>query len=193
MKTVYLGGAIRKHPDPYTWRAIAKEKLEKEGFIVLDPLEGSFVGNRDVAFVKRDLEMIKKADILLVEMSCPDVPYIGTSMEICEARHMGKQIVIWGKAHQDSIWVQAYADQIFSSLEEALNCVINKNTPEEIIKQKLQGDWYHKLGYREQASIITNGVRSIVADKNNPGVYTVNACFQIAYKSPLYPDGTVIG
>jgi nucleoside 2-deoxyribosyltransferase len=132
IKTVYLGGAIRLTPDAYTWRQIAKEELELNGFRVLNPLAGSFVGNADTSFVFRDLKMISEADILLVEMQHENVPYIGTSMEICEARRMGKHIVVFTRAHKDSIWLQVYADQICDNLAEALEYVFQlKNQPLE--------------------------------------------------------------
>lgn len=129
-KTVYLGGAIRLTPDAYTWRQVAKEELELNGFRVLNPLAGSYPGNTDTSFVFRDLKMIADSDILLVEMQSPDVPYIGTSMEICEARRMNKHIVVFTRCHKDSIWLQVYADQIFNNLAEALEYVLSlKNQP----------------------------------------------------------------
>lgn len=124
-KTIYLGGAIRLTPDAYTWRQIAKEELEIAGFRVLNPLAGSYPGNPDTSLVFRDLKMIAESDILLVEMQHPDVAYIGTSMEICEARRMGKHIVVFTRCHKDSIWLQVYADQIFDTLAEALEYVLS--------------------------------------------------------------------
>jgi len=63
--------------------------------------------------------------------------------------------------------------------------------PEKIVQKNLTGKWYSKLGFREKKSVI-DGVR-VQKDPNNPGVFTVNGCFQVTFGMPGYPDGTVVG
>jgi len=61
------------------------------------------------------------------------------------------------------------------------------------LTKKLLGELWPKLGYREQDSIIRNGVRSVEPDPCNPEVFIINNCFQVAYQNPWYSDGTVLG
>jgi hypothetical protein len=64
-------------------------------------------------------------------------------------------------------------------------------TIEQIVRKKLTGEWYSNLGFRERKSVV-HGVR-VQKEPNNPGIFTVNGYFQITYKMPGYPDGTVVG
>lgn len=129
---VYLAGAIRKHPDPISWRLRATEFLTANGFEVLNPLASS--GNlfhspgrvaitQDETVVDKDLWMIDHSDVVLAEMAFPDLPYIGTSMEIMYAYRAGKAVIIFGKAHADSIWVQRHSTQIWPCLKDALEVI----------------------------------------------------------------------
>jgi len=61
-----------------------------------------------------------------------------------------------------------------------------------MLTKELLAQWWPKLGYREQASVI-HGVWSVEPDPCNPGVFIINNCFQVAYQNPWYSDGTVLG
>ena len=128
MKTVYLAGAI-DHASPdfaVGWRREATERLEAAGYKVLDPTIGKDFSDPNInttaytpkQIVETDKAMIKRADILLVEMSRDDIPYVGTSMEILYAWERSKQIVVWGGPK--SYWVRYHATKILDTLPEAL-------------------------------------------------------------------------
>ena len=127
-KTVYLAGAMHHVPPEFatTWRIAAREVLLKAGFKVLDPTGGKDLLDPKVhttrytpeQIVENDLKMIKKADIVLAEVSRTDIPYHGTSMEIAYAHRWGKVIYVWGGSK--SYWIRYHATQIFERFEDAL-------------------------------------------------------------------------
>ncbi len=125
---VYLAGAIH-HVSPsfaVKWRQEAATYLKAIGYGVMDPTEGKDLYhpavNTDLytprQIVESDKDMIDRADILLVEMSRSDVPYVGTSMEILYAWERDKHIVVWGGTK--SYWVRYHANNVFLTLREAL-------------------------------------------------------------------------
>lgn len=125
---VYLAGAI-DHADPrfaVKWRQDATARLKAIGYEILDPTEGKNLYhpavNTDLytpqQIVEADKAMIDRADILLVEMSRKDIPYVGTSMEILYAWERRKHIVVWGGTK--SYWVRYHANKVFLTLHEAL-------------------------------------------------------------------------
>ena len=131
MKTVYLAGAI-DHASPdfaVGWRREATARLKAAGYGVLDPTIGKDFSDPNInttaytpkQIVETDKAMIKRADILLVEMSRDDIPYIGTSMEILYAWERGKEIIVWGGS--ESYWVRYHASRIFKTLSEALDYI----------------------------------------------------------------------
>lgn len=129
MKTVYLAGAI-DHVSPafaIGWRQDATKRLEAADYAVLDPTDGKNLYDPNVnistytpkQIVETDKAMIDRADILLVEMSRKDIPYIGTSMEILYAWERGKQVYVWGGPQ--SYWVRYHATKVFLTLKETLD------------------------------------------------------------------------
>lgn len=128
---VYLAGAIDHVPPSFAvkWRQDATSRLEAIGYEVLDPTEGKDLYhpavNTDLytpkQIVESDKAMIDRADILLVEMSRKDIPYVGTSMEILYAWERGKEIIVWGGS--ESYWVRYHASRIFKALPEALDYI----------------------------------------------------------------------
>jgi nucleoside 2-deoxyribosyltransferase len=126
---VYLAGAIDHVPPSFAvkWRQDATSRLEAIGYEVLDPTEGKDLYhpavNTDLytpkQIVESDKAMIDRADILLVEMSRKDIPYIGTSMEILYAWERGKQVYVWGGPQ--SYWVRYHATKVFLTLKETLD------------------------------------------------------------------------
>jgi nucleoside 2-deoxyribosyltransferase len=131
-KYVYLGGAIDRVPAEFSlgWRKEATKILRENGFMVLDPTEGKDLYDPDINtkkfspeyIVNSDLEMIKKSDILLVEISRKDIPYHGTSMELVYAHQWNKQIFVWGDT--SSYWVRYHATEIFENLYSAIGCIL---------------------------------------------------------------------
>jgi len=132
-KTVYLAGAI-DHVSPafaIRWRKDAAKRLDAAGYSVLDPTDGKDLDDPNVnistftpaEIVESDKAMIDKSDILLVEISRKDIPYIGTSMEILYAWERGKKIIVWGGPR--SYWIRYHANHVFLTLHEALEEICN--------------------------------------------------------------------
>ncbi len=127
MPTIYLAGAIDKVPPEFatTWRRAATKALEHK-YRILDPTAGKDLFapgvNTDVytpaQIVESDLAAIKRAHIILAEISRKDIPYHGTSMELVYGRQWGKTIYVWGGCR--SYWVRYHATQIFKDMEGAL-------------------------------------------------------------------------
>lgn len=119
---VYLGGSIHGHStlkEAMTWRLYAAGVLEAAGYEVLNPLRQPKPATAE-AIIKRDLQDINRADILLVEMDHKDKPYIGTSMEIRYAWERKKEIILFGRANRESIWLQYHASAWYDDLGQAL-------------------------------------------------------------------------
>lgn len=127
-KTVYLAGAIDKVSPEFAtrWRRDATERLTAAGYSVLDPTQGKDLhtpGVNDTVYtpeeiVETDLDMIRRSDIILAEISKKDVPYHGTSMELAYSKMYGKRVIVWGGCR--SYWVRHHAEAVFLTLHEAL-------------------------------------------------------------------------
>ncbi len=125
---VYLAGAIMAGVGMCKeWRQTARERLEVAGIECLDPYEGKDASKcYDPAWiVENDLEMIHRADALLVEMSAPQHKYIGTSMEIRTAFMSYIPIFVWGDANKSHYWIQYHQTERFETLNKALDHVID--------------------------------------------------------------------
>ena len=121
---IYLAGAIDKVSPEFAtgWRKYAAGQLT--GCEILDPT-GKIGGTyKPAEVVEPDLAMIKQADIVLAEISRDDIPYHGTSMEIAYAYFWNKTIYVWGGCK--SYWVRYHADEVFDTLDEALNRLTGK-------------------------------------------------------------------
>lgn len=129
---VYLGGAIDKVPPEFAlgWRKKATKVLKENGFSVFDPTAGKdlYAPTANISsftpeyIVTTDLTMIEASNILLVEISKVNIPYHGTSMEIVYAYQWGKKIFVWGGSM--SYWVRYHADQVFVTMEDALDHIV---------------------------------------------------------------------
>jgi hypothetical protein len=121
--TIYLGGSIDAHIEGYKpreWRSRATKELEAQGYKILNPFENESKYNSIKDIVEADLADIKKCNILLVEMTFPDMPYIGTSMEIREAHNNFKEIIVFGSANKSSKFLQYHATHWVPTLEAAI-------------------------------------------------------------------------
>lgn len=140
--TVYLGGAIDKVPPEFAlgWRKEATKVLKEHGFAILDPTAGKdlYAPTANISsftpeyIVTTDLTMIETSDILLIEISRKDVPYHGTSMEIVYAYQWGKKIFVWGGSM--SYWVRYHADQVFITMEDALDHIVYLKKCNDVLK-----------------------------------------------------------
>jgi nucleoside 2-deoxyribosyltransferase len=124
-EVIYLAGSINGHPirSANKRRLTAQRELEQAGYVVLNPLrdrsDGIMTPSKEI--VERDLKDIERANILLVEMNCYGMSYIGTSMEIREAYLKGKTIYLWGEANKTSHWLAYHATRRFKTLQQALD------------------------------------------------------------------------
>lgn len=124
-RAVYLGGSIygkKSFEDANNWRLEAAKRLEAAGYVALNPLRDKVPGmdyNCDF-IVERDLDDIRQATTLIVEMNTPGVPIAGTSMEIRQAHEWGKRIILWGDANKGSHWLQYHASAWVPTLDAAL-------------------------------------------------------------------------
>jgi len=119
-RTIYLCGGIEglSYDEAYSWRKIAREELQNK-YIILDPLDNKHETWSQI--VKADIENVRDADILLVEMKRYNHAYIGTSMEIRDAWVQGKEIYVWGIANRDNYFLVEAATKFFDTLGEALD------------------------------------------------------------------------
>ena len=129
MKTVFLSGPMRGVPreEALLWRKEASKMLSGK-FYVLHALRGrekkeTFTDPR--AAVIRDLNDIKRADILLVNDTFKDRSMIGTSMEIFFAHEEKKPVIVFGNAHAGDYWLDYHSHLRVKNLKEACE-VLNK-------------------------------------------------------------------
>ena len=109
------------------WRKEASKMLSGK-FYVLHALRGrekkeTFTDPR--AAVIRDLNDIKRADILLVNDTFKDRSMIGTSMEIFFAHEEKKPVIVFGNAHAGDYWLDYHSHLRVKNLKEACE-VLNK-------------------------------------------------------------------
>ena len=136
--TVYLAGPIGAvtTKEATDWRGYATERLEAAGIRVLDPCRGKDLDawHKDKsiydpeAVVKRDLDDVARANVLLVDAS-KDVPVWGTAAEAFYAWLMGKEVVVWGIRDDIPLWLDVYTRQhgaAFLTLKEAVEHVIGE-------------------------------------------------------------------
>lgn len=133
---IYLAGSIHHHPtlaSANAWRLKATSVLEGVGYKVLNPLRDKEEGKRYPVelIVESDLQDISNSDILLVEMTYSNKPYIGTSMEIRTAYEQGKEIFLWGAANQYNPWLIYHASEWFRTLDNALDYLVRRRTRDE--------------------------------------------------------------
>ena len=135
---VYLAGSIDRVTPEFAleWRKKARIFLEEHGYVVLDPTEGKNLHEHNIDhknytkqtawdnIVSPDLIKIKKASILLVEISKKNCPYHGTSMELVYGNTWGKTVVVWGDVK--SAWVVYHSTIILPTLDDALEYIIGR-------------------------------------------------------------------
>lgn len=136
---IYLCGPIDGVAPEWAmeWRQEVAKRLPD----VLDPTAGKDLYNPDAnttlyspeKIVKADLDMIWRADVLLVDWRMvkaievveggwqfnPQPKRIGTSMEIAYAHQWGKQVITFGDLRR-GYWIQYHADKHFETLDEAI-------------------------------------------------------------------------
>lgn len=129
--TIYLAGAIDNVPPEFatTWRRKATKALEHK-YNIIDPTVGKDLFAPGVStdvytpaqIVESDLAAIKRADIILAEVSRTDIPYHGTSIEVAYAYRWGKTIYVWGGCR--SYWIRYHATEIFEFVVDAIRYLL---------------------------------------------------------------------
>lgn len=127
---VYLAGAIngKTIEEANGWRDQVAKILALYDIEVLNPLRGKeedrFYDYDVNEIVHRDLDDIKRADIVLVEYMDKHRPYTGTDMEIVYARLWNKPVIVvtdWCKSY----WLKYHATKIVSTFVAAADYIIN--------------------------------------------------------------------
>ena len=95
-------------------------KLRKH-FNVLNPFERER-GLTYRQIVQKDLELIRKSDLLVAWLPFPSV---GTSMEILYAKSNGIPVYIITSELKSHPWIRFYANKIFETYEELENYLVN--------------------------------------------------------------------
>lgn len=123
---VYLAGAIFGQSDASAkdWRAVAREKLERAGHTVLDPMVRDYRGSEDQnvdVIVQDDLNDIGYCDGILAMAL---VPSWGTAMEIFFAHHVLQipVVAIVGEGRV-SPWLQKHAG-IARDLDQGIDLLL---------------------------------------------------------------------
>ena len=129
MIKVYLSGSIDFADLGFAscWRQQAIEALSKSDITCHDPLAGKDITDPAIStkyspslIVRRDLLEISSSDILLVEMTRNDIPYVGTSMEMFAAAQVGIPIVVWHEYARLGYWATYFADYAHRDLDSAI-------------------------------------------------------------------------
>jgi hypothetical protein len=135
LSTIYLAGSIDAHASldfALLWRNLATTILTKAGYQVLDPLRwgasgpGAEIDSAEI--MRRNLVDLLSAQILLVEMDCPELSYIGTGIEIFKAYQYGKEILLWGTANKRSHALRHYAPIRYETLGGAMDELVERIT-----------------------------------------------------------------
>lgn len=119
---IYLAGAIYEQDDTcIRWRKATSLLLRKKGIMSLSPTDADYRGKEQSRFipetiVKKDKRDIMSADTILAKC---EIPSFGTSMEIMFAWSLRKQIIV--VTNSFSPWIRYHADEIYPTLEEAIN------------------------------------------------------------------------
>lgn len=132
---VYLAGPIGdiSIQEAAAWREEAEKRLEAAGIKAYNPLRGKDLSDINIKtkldyieVVERDLDDIKKSDIILVDLR-REVNIIGTAMEMAYARMWGKEIYVFGTAYRQHYWVKYHVDRFFDDLDEAIEGIMELN------------------------------------------------------------------
>jgi hypothetical protein len=102
--------------------------LQKEGFGIVDHFEGKCMDYSDIRdfrdkkdlsaqIVDRDLEFVKKADILVVQANEPSY---GTAIEMFVGKSSGKRVILVAKDPIPTPWPISFSDDVVRSEEEPL-------------------------------------------------------------------------
>lgn len=127
-KKIFLSGPIRgiSRGESLTWRNNAT-KLLSDKFEVVHALRGreekeTFTDYRSA--VIRDLDDVKKADLVLVNDTLDSCSMIGTSMEVFYAFELKKPVIIFGTAHEKDYFLNYHSHLRTKTLEEACEVIL---------------------------------------------------------------------
>ncbi len=138
MITIYLAGAIDglTYQEATSWRNKATIFLRGCGCQVLDPMrpKDELVhlptirggeGYTSEEIVHRDLWDVRRADIILAEMTDLSRPYRGTISELTAARLEGKIVILWTDPEfvKSNPWAHWWATRAFAELDDCLRYI----------------------------------------------------------------------
>lgn len=126
-RIVFLSGPMRGIPreEGLAWRRKATTLLRKH-FYVIHAYRGrelaeTFPDPRGA--VIRDLNDIKRSDIMIVNDSIPQASMIGTAMEIFWANQLKKVIIVFGNVHEKDYFLNYHIHTRTQTLEEACELI----------------------------------------------------------------------
>ena len=127
MIKVYLAGSIREDRENFCrfWRMCVENYFrDDEDVEFLNPIAGKDLSKEyDPAEIyEEDIECVKESDIIFVEYSRDDYPYVGSTMELQLAHYLDKDIIMWGMRHKGHPFIEAIMKYNYrsSSFIEAL-------------------------------------------------------------------------
>lgn len=117
----YLAGAIDRVGIDYAreWREEAKNLLEQHTELGwYDPLEYEFEAQSDAEVINRDLALIRRAAVLIVDGRQPGW---GSAMEVREAWRQSIPVIVWGIPREKApMWLRHHASVIVPRLADAV-------------------------------------------------------------------------
>jgi len=131
MFTVYLGGAITKDKEDFCreWRdKIIKRFYRYPEIEFINPIEGKDLNAeyKPKEIFEEDMESVKKSDLVVVEMDCPNYHYIGSSIEIHKAWQEDIPVIVWGKAHTMHYFLRYLTTWRVDNMERAVDIIFRQ-------------------------------------------------------------------
>lgn len=131
IKRIYLAGTARKGTEfAESWRNYATNRFLDMGVEVISPFRGKVITQDCQIYnpneiITRDLWDIRRSDLILAEMTQPNTPYVGTSMEIISAsKFYDKPVVVWANEQMSQhYWIRALSVHINEDLDECIDYI----------------------------------------------------------------------
>jgi len=111
MTTIYLAGAIDKNHQTFCreWRNEVEDFLDNiYGIKIINPIKGKDLNKEydpdDIYY--QDLNAVRDSDIIFAEMVLNRC-YIGTAIELHHANMYNKDIIVWGRTHDEHYFIRS--------------------------------------------------------------------------------------
>lgn len=126
-KTIFLSGSMRgvDRNLAKNWRLDLTNRLETK-FKVLHAYLGREIKEtmpNPKGAVVRDKGFVLESDVVLVNDSFPDVPMIGTAMEIQLAYNSNIPVIIFGSANKGNYFLEYHSHVRVSTVDDAIKLI----------------------------------------------------------------------